>query len=87
VHVGDVPYPDVVSGAAAGQGLAVRAERHRGDRGWSSEDLPAPDTISRPGLSRHRAIRSRTWVAAVSRPKKNAASRSSNAPSPLYGNR
>ena len=54
----------------------------------SSDDLPAPDTpdtTSRPAPSSCRDIRASTWVAAASRPKKNAASRSSNALSPRYG--
>src|ERR1019366_9628153 len=54
----------------------------------SSDDLPAPDTpetTSRPCPSRRRDIRSSTSVAAASRPKKNAASCSSNALSPRDG--
>ena len=38
---GHVPQPDRVIGAAAGQGLAVRAERHRVDRaGVAGQGLP-----------------------------------------------
>ena len=51
----------------------------------SSDDLPAPETpeiTSRPGPGQSRDSRSSTSVAAASRPKKNAASCSSNALSP-----
>ena len=54
----------------------------------SSDDLPAPDTpdtTSGPVPFNCRDIRASTCVAAASRPKKNAASRSSNAFSPRYG--
>ena len=68
---------------------ASPAPRSRGSTpARSSEDLPAPDTpdtTSSPAPFSCRDIRSSTWVAAASRPKKNAASRSSNALSPRYG--
>ena len=52
----------------------------------SSEDLPAPDTpdtTSRPGPVSRADMSSRTFVAACSRPKNQAASRSPNARNPL----
>jgi len=51
----------------------------------NSDDFPAPDTpdtTSRPAPPSDRDIRSSTSMAAVSRPKKNPASCSSNAVSP-----
>ena len=68
---------------------ASPAPRIRGSTpACSSDDLPAPetpDTTSRPAPCSCRDIRSSSSVVAASRPKKNAASCSSNALSPRYG--
>jgi hypothetical protein len=77
-------------GHAADSGAAASPSvRSRGSiPACSSEDLPAPetpDTTSRPAPSSRCDIRSSIAVAAASRPKKNAASRSSYAFNPRYG--
>jgi hypothetical protein len=54
----------------------------------SNDDFPAPDapdTTSSPTPPSSHDIRSSTWPAAASRPKKNAASCSPNTASPRYG--
>ena len=75
---------DAASGADASPAPRIRGSTPA----RSSDDLPAPDTpdtTSRPAPCRCRDIRSSTSAAAASRPKKNAASCSSNALSPRYG--
>jgi hypothetical protein len=88
---GDRPGAKTAHGHDAAPGTpASPAPRSRGSTpARSSDDFPAPDapdtttTPAPPAAARD--IRRSTSVAASSRPKKNAASRSSNAPSPRYG--
>jgi hypothetical protein len=74
--------------AAPGAASSPSARSRGSTPARSSDDLPAPDTpdtTSSPAPSRRRDIRSSTWAVAASRPKKNAASCSSNAASPPVG--
>ena len=75
---------DADSGADASPAPRIRGSTPA----CSSDDLPAPetpDTTSRPAPCSCRDIRSSSSVVAASRPKKNAASCSSNALNPRYG--